>query len=185
MTSTEPIYFITGNKDKVLEISELIPGIEQLDIDLPEIQSLDMHDIIKAKLKVALDHHSGPFIVEDTSIEINGLGGLPGPFIKWFGRAIGNEGIFRMASASDDTSAVGRTLIGFARSRKEVHFFEGTMLGKIVSPRGERGFGWDAIFMPEGSDKTFAEMDDPDRIGRKARRDAIIQLAENLSNISN
>ena len=58
--------------------------LEQFDIDLPEIQEIDAHKVVKAKLEAALAHHEGPFIVDDVSVRCGALNGLPGPFIKWF-----------------------------------------------------------------------------------------------------
>lgn len=56
------LYFITRNKGKLAEVQSALPDVEALDIDLPEIQSLDAHDIIKAKLLEAQKHQTGEFI---------------------------------------------------------------------------------------------------------------------------
>jgi inosine triphosphate pyrophosphatase len=52
-------------------------------------------------------------------------------------------------------------MIGYAKSSKEMYFFEGSVKGKIVSPKGKKGFGWDPIFQPNGeyNNQTFGEMD--------------------------
>ena len=86
------LYFITGNKGKLVEVQEIISSVEQLDIDLPEIQDIDAQEIIRAKLEEAQKHHQGQFIVEDTSLYLDCLNGLPGPLIKWFMKTIGNDG---------------------------------------------------------------------------------------------
>ena len=78
------LYFITGNKNKFEEVKSILPEIEQLDVDLPEIQDIDAQNIIRFKLLEALRHHAGEFIVEDTSLYFDCLKGLPGPLIKWF-----------------------------------------------------------------------------------------------------
>ena len=82
------IFFITGNKNKLAEVHAIIKNVEQLDIDLPEIQELDPHKIIQAKVAQAFTHHAGPFIVEDTGLYLDCLHGLPGPLIKWFMEAV-------------------------------------------------------------------------------------------------
>src|SRR3989344_6958047 len=87
------IYFITGNKGKLAEVQSILGNVEGLDIDLPEVQSLDAHEIIKAKLEEAKKHQTGEFIVEDTSLYFEALKGLPGPLIKWFMKTIGNDGL--------------------------------------------------------------------------------------------
>ena len=84
------LYFITGNKNKFEEVKSILPNTEQLDIDLPEIQDIDAKIIIRAKLLAALKHKDGEFIVEDTSLYLDCLGGLPGPLIKWFMKNMGN-----------------------------------------------------------------------------------------------
>jgi non-canonical purine NTP pyrophosphatase (RdgB/HAM1 family) len=152
------IYFITGNAHKFEEICTFIPNLEQLDIDLPEIQEIDPHKVIAAKLQEAFKHHAGPFIVEDTSLYLDCIPGLPGPLIKWFLKTIGTEGLAALTVKLNDTKAEAKTMIGYAQDKNTLQFFEGTVKGTIVSPRGTNGFGWDALFVPEGQTKTFAEM---------------------------
>ena len=151
------LYFITGNEGKFLEARSIIDNVEQIDLDLPEIQEIDARKIIEAKLDEALKHNKGEFIVEDTSVYINCLNGLPGPLIKWFLDSLKVEGIADLVGRYDDGSAVAKTLIGYSDGDSVV-FFEGNVKGDIVAPRGENGFGWDKMFLPEGSDKTFGEM---------------------------
>lgn len=133
----------------------LLPGIdlEQLEMDLPEIQSLDPHEVIEEKLREAAKVHPGPFIVEDTSLSIAGLGGLPGPLIKWFEKALSLENLASLAAASGDAAAQARTCIGWYHEGT-IRFFDGVLEGAVVSPRGS-GFGWDPIFQPEGFEKPF------------------------------
>lgn len=149
-----PLYFVTGSRCKFREIQEIIPDIKQIAYDLTEIQSLDPHEIIEAKLK-QVKNLSGEFIVEDTSLCIDSLNGLPGPFIKWFLQTLGVMGISKISQGS---LAFGRTIIGYSDGYGLTRFFVGAVYGMIVEPRGSRGFGWDPIFQPNGYDKTFAEM---------------------------
>lgn len=57
-----------------------------------------------------------------------------------------------------NNKAKAKTIVGYAKNRDEIEFFEGTIPGKIVAQTGVSGFGWDPIFQPYGYDKTFAEM---------------------------
>lgn len=175
-SETPTLYFITGNFDKYQEVKEFIPGLQQLDIDLTEIQELDPHVVIQAKLKEAFRHHEGPFIVEDTSLCLDALNGLPGTLIKWFLKAMGNDGLAHCAHVLNNVSAHARTDIGLALSSEKISFFEGRITGKIVSSRGEAGFGWDSIFQPEGSDKTFAEMSPTEKQSFSMRQIALKKL---------
>lgn len=152
------IHFLTGSKNKLAEMQAILGDVEQLDIDLPEIQEIDAHKIIRAKLEEALKHKKEAFMVEDTSLYFDALKGLPGPLIKWFMKTIGNEGLFKMAEAFGNYGAEAKTIIGYTDGSGNIEFFEGSVRGTIVAPRGETNFGWDPIFQPEGKDKTFAEM---------------------------
>ena len=152
------IHFITGNANKFAEVSVVLDGVKQLDLDLPEIQSLDPKEIIEAKLKAALEHVPGGVMVEDTSLYLDGLHGLPGPLIRWFLKALGRDGLAKLVLSSGNDRATAKTVIGYATHKGEIHFFEGAISGRIVMPLGETSFGWDPIFQPDGHDITFAEM---------------------------
>lgn len=174
------LYFITGNKGKLAEVQSILGNVEALDIDLPEIQSLDAHEIIKAKLIEAQKHQTGEFIVEDNSLYLEGIKGLPGPLIKWFMKTVGNDGIYKMAEAFGNFKAEARVIIGYSNSAGEISFFEGNTRGTIVAPRGSEGFGWDPIFQPEGYDKTFAELTPEEKNSFSMRRIAVEKLKEVL-----
>ncbi len=174
------IYFVTVNKNKFKEIKSVLPEIEQLDIDLPEIQELDPKEIISNKLLEAFNHAQGEFIVEDTSLYFDCLNGLPGPLIKWFLQSISNNGLAEIAEKLGNNKAEAKTMIGYAKSRDEIHFFEGAIKGRIVRPTGETNFGWDPIFVPDGYGKSFAEMGREEKNKISMRRQAINKLAEFL-----
>lgn len=174
------LYFLTGNKNKFEEVKAVLGDVEQLDIDLPEIQEIDAKEIIKAKLDEAFNHQKGEFLVEDTSLYLTCLSGLPGPLIKWFLKTVGNEGLFNIADKLGNLSAEAKTIIGYAKNIDEIYFFEGAIKGKINSPKGNNGFGWDKIFEPEGFSKTFAEMSLEGKNVISMRRIALNKLKEFL-----
>src|SRR3989344_3037363 len=174
------LYFITGNKNKFSEVKAIIPIVEQLDIDLPEIQALDAKEIIRAKLLGALDYKKEEFIVEGTSLYFDCLNGLPGPLIKWFMKTIGNKGLSDIAEKLANGKAQAKTMIGYAKEKDDIHFFEGVVEGKIVQPQVASGFGWDPIFLPDGHTKTFAEMDKTEKNEISMRRMALDKLREFL-----
>lgn len=176
------LYFVTSNKNKVEEARELLKGydVEQLDIDLPEIQSLDGREIVGFKLKEALKHKAQNLIVEDTSLLIDGMNGLPGPLIRWFKDTVGVEGLYKLSKVFGD-KAQAKVVLGFAKSSKELFFFEGRIDGRIVAPRGNKRFFWDQVFIPEGGKRRFSEMtiDEKNRISH--RRRAFLKLKKFLS----
>ncbi len=152
------LYFITGNKNKFLEVKQILPNVEQFVIDLPEIQEIDPHKIIQEKIFVARTHTQDPVIVEDTSLYFDCLHKqLPGPLIKWFMEPLKNQGLYELCNKYQNYGCTAKTIFGYAVN-DSVHFFEGSALGTIVPPRGEARFGWDAIFEPAGYDKTYAEL---------------------------
>lgn len=175
------ISFITSNQNKFREAKMVLNDIEQLDIDLPEIQSMDAKEVIKAKLQEAQKYHQGEFVVEDISLHMDCLNGLPGPLIKWFLKTIGVKGLADITKKYGNNKAEAKVVLGLYR-KGEISFFESTIHGQIVAPRGESGFGWDPIFQPEGFDQTYAEVVDKDKIGMvKPRKLAFTKLKEFLN----
>lgn len=173
------LYFITSNKNKFEEVKSIIPQVNQLDIDLTEIQSLDPHNIIKHKVQEAFKHHQGAFIVEDTSLYIKNMNGLPGPLVKLFLKSLDTDGVYYLTKAFG-SAAHAQVLIGYATGPDDVVYFEGSIEGTIVEPLGEHGFGWDSIFQPTDFDKTFAQMTSEEKTKVSMRGKAVHKLKEYL-----
>ena len=131
--------------------------IDHVKIDLDEIQSLDLHEVVKHKLHQAFAEANRPVLVEDVALEFKALGRLPGTFIKWFQEEISHEELCRLLDGKD-RAAVARCVFGYFDDENEV-YFEGSMEGTIPEkPAGVDGFGWDPIFIPEGYSVTRAEL---------------------------
>ena len=169
------INFVSSNKNKLRELNEMFNEhfkdveVKQLDIDLPELQGLP-EDIVKGKLKIALEKSKnlkGPILVEDTSLCFNAYGGLPGPYIKYFLKAIKQEGLYKMACVFDDHSAYAQSIFGLQKGEnEEPNLFIGKTEGEIVFPKGQKNFGllgWDPCFKPNCSNKTYAEMEEDEK----------------------
>lgn len=177
------IKFITGNKRKFQEVEKLIKPfkIAQLKIDLDEIQDIDPEKIMKHKLKEAFKHHSGPFIIEDESVTLDCLGGkLPGPLIKWFNDYLGTKGISNLAKKMKNNKASSFAYIALAKNFNDIKFFIGKVKGKIVSPQGSYKFGYDQIFMPDGSKQTFSQMKTNNDFTKSPRGIAVKKLKNYL-----
>lgn len=172
------IIFITGSEGKVKEARTIIPDLKSLTLDLTEIQEVDPHKIIIHKLDEAKKVARGNLVVEDTSLFIEGLNGLPGPLIKWFMKTVGNEGLFNMTHTSGNPNASAKTIVGLSNENGATEFFEGEIKGKIVSPRGANGFGWDSIFEAEKTNKTFAEMTEIEKTEISMRKIAFEKLKD-------
>ena len=174
------ITFITGNAGKAEEVSRYLgTPIEHHSLDLDEIQSLDLEEIVKDKVMRAYEKLGTPVLVEDVSLVFNALGKLPGPLIKWFTKELENEGLCRLADGKD-RHCIATVCYGFYNG-STVRLFSGSMAGTIAdSPRGNNSFGWSPIFIPEGYDKTYAEMSDEDRSPFAMRNKALKDVQEYL-----
>lgn len=172
---------VTGNPGKLAEARRIFAGdLRSLAIDLPEIQSLDLEEVVRAKGAEAWRRVGRPLIVEETGLELAALNGFPGPLVKWMLAAIGAEGLAKTAHACGDPRTTARCLLLYRDEEREV-LAEGICTGTLVLPaRGEGGFGWDPVFQPDESDKTFGELSGvaKDRLGHRGR--AWRQLLERL-----
>ena len=174
---------ITSNSGKFSEIKSVIPFLERLDIDLQEIQDIIPENVVRSKLIEGVKNQKCNLMVEDTSLHLSCMNGFPGPLVKWLLKSVGAEGIYNMVVSFNNTDAEARCTIGYASQNGDFHFFEGSIKGKIVSPRGniKTSFGWDSIFMPDGKNKTFAEMSESEKTSISHRGIAARKLAEFLS----
>ena len=146
--------------------------------------SNDAKEIITAKLKEAQKTCAGEILVEDTSLYFEGLNGLPGPLIKWFMKSIGVEGLFNLVNQIGNNKAKAVSIFGYINQAGDVSFYEGNVDGTIVAPTGSNGFGWDSIFKPTGSSKTFAEMSTKEKSSERnnMRRRALEKLVQAINN---
>ncbi len=168
----DDLTLVTGNPNK-LEEARRITGveIEGVEIDLPEIQSLHLEEVLRAKADEAWRRVGRPVVVEETGLELVAMNGFPGPLVKWMLDAIGPEGIARTAIALGDPRAIARCQL-LVRDGERTLFAEGSTEGILVLPaRGDAGFGWDPVFQPDGHDLTYAELgrEIKDRIGHRGR----------------
>ncbi len=178
--------FFFGNADKLREVQEiasLFAAIEGVNIPLPEIASTDLHEVLEAKLRSAqgiLNRQS--LLVEHTTLSLEGLndfpGALTGPTLKMMGLTM----FTRMAMQSGSASATATTALGYCSAEGEIRCFEGTMEGRVRTPKGSRGFGWDSIFVPKGYQQTFAEMASDEKNAISMRRKALMELRGYLEN---
>ena len=162
---------VTGNPSKLAEARRLLPGLQAEEVDLPEIQSLDLHEVLRAKGAEAFRRLGHPVIVEETGLEIHAFGGFPGPLVKWMLETVGPEGIARLTAHEGDTRATARCAMLFTDGEREL-IAEGSTAGHLVLPaRGRRGFGWDPVFQPDESEHTYGEMtpEEKDAISHRGR----------------
>ena len=175
------ITFVTGNANKAKECSTILGvELEAVGLDIPEIQSLNLEKVVEAKAKAAFAQLGTPVMVEDVALSLLALGDLPGPFIRWFEESVGLEGLCVLATELNERRAVATSCIGYCDGG-EVQLFTGEVLGTISSePRGQNGFGWDAIFKPGDSKQTWAEVTPEEKDTQSMRMIALTKFKEYL-----
>ncbi len=173
--------FITGNANKSKQLSHYLGiPLDHQKLDLIEIQSLDLVEIITHKAREAYAQIKRPVIVDDFSLVISAMGQLPGPFVKYFLSELGTKGICDIVAGLNDTSARGSVHIGYCDGGDPL-LFSGSISGHISqAPRGECGFGCDPILIPEGYTQTRGEMDEADYDATSPRRIALENLKRYL-----
>lgn len=183
---TLTISFVTGNAMKQREISMILSDcgedfvdLKILDVDLPEIQEINTEAIAKDKARQGAQLAGGACVVEDTSLEFHALGGMPGPFIKWFQDKLGCEGLYKILTDYEDKSASAVCTLAFCPyPHADPVIFTGRCSGKIVEPQEGQGFGWDTIFVPDGETEPFSQMSTEKKCTLSHRSKAVVQWAE-------
>lgn len=149
--------FATGNENKLKEARSILgEDVQSVKIDLLEIQDLDPLTVVIHKAKEAYEKLGTAILVEDTSLMIESMNGLPGPFIKWFLETLKNKGIIEMTHPANRKAKAICYVAVF--DGKNIIYGKGETEGLISIEERGQGFGWDAIFIPNGSDKTFGQM---------------------------
>ncbi len=156
------ITFVTGNAHKAEKASKLLGRqLSHERVDLDEIQTVDLTQLVEHKVQQAYEKVGLPVIVDDFGFGFNALNGLPGPFTKFFVESEdGPEKMCRMIDAFDDRSATVTCAIGFYDGRT-LKVFEKTLDGRTADhPIGTNGIATDKIFIPNGYTLTRAQLDD-------------------------
>ncbi len=190
------LIFATNNDHKIQEIRSVIgEGLviktlreAGIDKDIPE-----PHDTLEAnareKAMTIWEMTRTACFSEDTGLEVTALNGEPGVRSARYagdGRSATANMELLLTKLSDqpDRSARFRTVISLIIDGRETQF-EGICPGKIIAaPRGSKGFGYDPIFVPDGADKTFAEMDIREKNAFSHREKATRKLVAFLNNLT-
>lgn len=177
------IYFITTNKHKLRESRQILKEHEILNkrLELSEIQA-DPIQIAVHKANEAYKKLKKPCFVDDSGLCFNALNGLPGEYVKFFLEKLGAKKLCKLLDGFKDKSAYALCVIAY-HDGKKVRAFSGRVDGKIVEPRGMSNFGkfgWDPIFLPDGYNKTFAQMKPEEKNKISHRYKAYRKFAESL-----
>ncbi|MFB6272120.1 MAG: RdgB/HAM1 family non-canonical purine NTP pyrophosphatase [Salinibacter sp.] len=193
MASPSSLVLGTGNPGKVTELRSLLAD---LSIDLLSVHDLDHAPEVEEdadtldgnarKKALAFSEHTGrPALADDTGLEVAALDGGPGVHTARFAGPDATPDdnkrkLLAVMENATDRRARFRTVAALVDADGPVHTFEGVCKGTITTePRGDGGFGYDPLFLPDGYDQTFAEMpsETKNRIShRKRALDAVRQF---------
>ncbi len=165
------LVFATGNPNKVMEVNDLLGDLFDIQslkdigcqVDIPETQATIEGNAIQ-KAQYIVDHYAMNCFSEDTGLEVKALNNEPGIYSARYAGAAKNAEdnmnlLLKNLSDQTDRSAQFRTVVALYLNGN-MHTFEGICKGKIIEQKkGDHGFGYDPIFVPEGYEQTFAELD--------------------------
>lgn len=187
--NAKKLVIASHNKGKVREIGELLApfGVETVsagDLDLPEPVEDGLTFIANAEIKaLAAARASGlPALADDSGLEVAALGGEPGIYsARWAGPtkdfAVAMAAVNEKLGNTADRSANFTCALALAWPDGHQESFEGKVFGELTWPmRGDKGFGYDPVFIPTGHKITFAEMDPTEKHAMSHRADAFKQL---------
>jgi XTP/dITP diphosphohydrolase len=175
----------TRNPGKVAEMQHRLRRLGVRPVSASEVEGAPEVDEDRPTLRgnaekkaLALFEHTGePALADDTGLELDALGGAPGVYSARYAgpdadAAANRQRLLAEMEAHDDRRARFRTVLAYADA-SGVHHFDGVCEGTILrEERGEEGFGYDALFVPEDGDgRTFAEMsqEEKDAISHRGR----------------
>ena len=188
------IVFATNNKHKLEEIKDIlgkdfeIVSLAEIGCheDIPET-GLTLEENARQKSTYIVEHYNHDCFADDTGLEVDALNGEPGVHSARYAEGTDHDSeanmrklLSKMSNVKDRTARF-RTVISLIINGVE-HQFEGRVEGRVATEKhGTEGFGYDPIFIPEGYDKSFAELGEEvkNQISHRAR--AVKKLAEYLS----
>lgn len=190
----QKIVFATNNTHKLEEVASILgESYEVMSLreigchdDIPETADTFAGNAIQ-KARYIKEHYGYDCFADDSGLEVDALGGAPGVFSARYsggGSEANMEKLLHNLTEKNERGAQFRTVIALLVG-EETHLFEGIVRGTIIHERrGEGGFGYDPIFVPEGYDLTFAQLGSEvkNRISHRAK--AVEKLAEYLCNNS-
>ncbi|MBS3781112.1 MAG: XTP/dITP diphosphatase [Candidatus Thermoplasmatota archaeon] len=168
----ETLTIITSNQGKYKEYREKLGGhykqVEMADVGYPEIQAEELKEVVEFALEVLSER--SPLIIDDSGLFVDSLNGFPGVYSSYVMKTLGCDGILSLMENRKDRGSRFECVIGYLGERKKI--FKGISRGTITQEKkGTGGFGYDPIFQPEESEKTYAEMssNEKNRISHRGR----------------
>ncbi len=156
----QTITFVTQNLNKLSDTQKLLPNIhvQHINFDVPEIQSLQLQEIANYKIQYAYEKVQQPCFVMDTSLELRCLNNFPGPLIKWFFGSVGAHTICQIAQTLHNNQCKRTTILAYYDGKQSTYFQESLTWTLPDTPRGDKWYDRDTIFIPPWDNRTLAEM---------------------------
>jgi len=183
------IFLLTGNLGKLKEIKRWLDplGIEVkiMKKEFVEVQADTLEEVIHFGVGHLVESEGVdvPFIKDDSGLFIRALEEFPGVYSSYVQRTVGNQGILRLMEGIEDRRARFRTVIGLYLPSRGLSIFTGECHGTITKEiRGKQGFGYDPIFVPDGEERTFAEMSIEEKNSMSHRVLALTRFLDHFPN---
>ncbi|HEC95047.1 MAG TPA: XTP/dITP diphosphatase, partial [Thermoplasmatales archaeon] len=158
--------------------------LQQYKEGYPEIQADTLEEVAFFAVKYLETRFSSPFFLEDAGLFIDALNGFPGVYSAYVFRSIGCEGILKLLEGIDERTAFFKSVIAYKEPGDKPLFFQGVCRGTIAyEKRGNHGFGYDPIFIPEGSIETFGEMEVEVKNSYSHRGRSLQQFIKHIENV--
>jgi XTP/dITP diphosphohydrolase len=181
------VFFATNNINKFNEARKVLSkhgvSVGMLRVKAVEIQSDSLSEIAKTSAIDAFKRCHLPLIVEDAGLFVDALKGFPGPYAAYVYKTLGNAGLLKLVEKVKNRKAEFQSAIAYCDNVYLAPLcFEGESVGEITAKErkgnARQSFGFDPIFQPRGSTRTFAEMNIDEKNGFSHRAEAIREFAE-------
>ncbi|MDQ0507891.1 XTP/dITP diphosphohydrolase [Peptoniphilus ivorii] len=184
----------TDNRHKLQEIREMLGSVAEIvsktEAGFGDVYVVEDGDSLEANAIKKVEPLEGEVVIgDDTGLFVDALDGAPGVYSSRYSGADGDDAknrakLLRAMEDAQCRDAHFTTVIAVKKKDGTIYTVEGTVYGTIAErERGEDGFGYDALFIPEGSDRTFAEMQADEKNACSHRRRALDALKKSLSEI--
>ena len=189
----QKIVFATNNAHKLEEVAAMLGEAYEVlslheigcETDIPETADTFAGNAIQ-KARYVKEHYGYDCFADDSGLEVDALNGAPGVYSARYsgkGSEANMDKLLLNLTGKSERGAQFRTVIALLIGN-ETQLFEGIVRGSIIEERrGEAGFGYDPIFIPDGYEQTFAQLGSEikNRISHRAK--AVEQLVQHLNNI--
>ena len=175
------INFVTSNKNKAREFRQILEPqikVSHIEMSYPEMRSDNPEEIARQSAQMIANKLKKTVVVEDSGLFIKSLNDFPGTCSAYIHKRIGLDGIIKLMEGINDRECAYKSAVACCEPKKKPISFLGEEKGSIAQGiMGNFGFGHDPIFMPQGSSKTYGEMEKCEEI-KKFRRIAVGKLRD-------